>query len=705
MMTFTVKDKDTIINDILANLVTNVTEITDLNPGAVTRQIVESLATELSDTDKLALYQQLQEVFDGTRIDTAATTDLDQLGLLVGVTRKAGTKATGNITFSRNQVATADFTIGQGLLVSTSPNTGEDQLSYEIVADTIFDAAITVESHLFRDGIFEYQFVERLVSSITQISATVSATPGTILTPTTDFVLTTGFDGTLIDASSITILDSCDVTTDWISSTDATTETVEATDLIEGVGALKLGKSGTASEFAFYEKTLGGTNDVVGFKVMVSSKIIDGTALAKIKNLHLYFASGGSITNSFKLTISNADLTSGSYVRHIIDFTDTADPNLLKTGDPNTSAINFLRFEIETNDASDTLTTADVLMDFWIFGTTTSYEGDIITFVQAGTNPDDNTNYLADYIPLSKEVACQSIAIGTKFNVAKKKVDFKQSVIANVDNVLNFLAMANGTDAELDDALRSRIKSAVEAAAKATVEAIRQAVLAVDGIVAVTADDLPLNTATDEPHTFLTGTDLYKLDFEVAIDNANLVVTGFLSSSPVTFVKDTDYQLLTASNQLDWSLGGDDPDDDTIIEVDYDYNFLGHLDLVVVGQNIPFGPAVNTLVQTAVDDSRSAGIVVTFAEPTVVIQNTDIDILADTANGFTVLGLTPAIETALTAYYTALEPGEDIFIAAIIDTVMDITGVLNTVVNTPAADVTITTTQVARIGTIVVGSL
>ena len=115
-MTFTEKELNDIINDIIINILENTDEITDANVGSVMRQFVEALSQELVE-----IYDEINNVYDGSRISTATSTDLDELGYLVGINRKSGTQATGYVTFERNTVSLSDFTISAGAIISTQP--------------------------------------------------------------------------------------------------------------------------------------------------------------------------------------------------------------------------------------------------------------------------------------------------------------------------------------------------------------------------------------------------------------------------------------------------------------------------------------------------------------------------------------------------------------------------------------------------------
>ncbi|MCD1294335.1 hypothetical protein CUJ83_04895 [Methanocella sp. CWC-04] len=70
--------------------------ITDINPGSVTRTIIESVAMELD-----YLYAQMNQVYNSAFIDTANGKSLDMVAALLGVNRKMAGYATGEVTFGR----------------------------------------------------------------------------------------------------------------------------------------------------------------------------------------------------------------------------------------------------------------------------------------------------------------------------------------------------------------------------------------------------------------------------------------------------------------------------------------------------------------------------------------------------------------------------------------------------------------------------
>jgi phage-related baseplate assembly protein len=89
--------------------------LTDRNPGSVTRLIAETFAREYA-----VISGQLDAVYQAAFIDTASGRDLDQLALLLGVTRVTASAASGSIVFARRTPSPADVSIPAGTRVSTS---------------------------------------------------------------------------------------------------------------------------------------------------------------------------------------------------------------------------------------------------------------------------------------------------------------------------------------------------------------------------------------------------------------------------------------------------------------------------------------------------------------------------------------------------------------------------------------------------------
>ena len=703
-MTFTEKDLQEIIADIIINVVDNVSEVTDANVGGIMRQMIESIALELEE-----LYGQLDDVYSGSRIDTATGTDLEQLGKLVGVTRKAGTQALGDVTFVRNTPAGSDFTISSGLIISTQPNTGDEQLRFLTSSSTTFYASISDEEHTFKGGIYDYQLDERFIGNTTSVEITgeISASSVTFVN-ISDFNIIKSFDDFLVSPTTITTIDSCDATTDWTESDDADAVTTDSSSKKQGTASLNLGKSGTSSVNATWSKLLGTTVSGTSKDLVMWLYFANQTEIDKVDYIKIWLGSGGGITNSYEFKLNGSSLSTGWNLYRL----QTGSASTIRNGTPSTSSYNYLRLRILTNNTSDTITLGNAKMDFWHFGTTYAYEGDIVRWSDTGNKPDNSSVFETDYTPLSREVECVAESVGEKYNVNKKKITYHVSNIPSINTISNYVVMSGGTDLEIDSDLKQRILYATELKGKATSEAIRQAILAVDGVASCTIDDMPERSVTSETHLFTSGTTVYKLDNEVlSLDSVtsptNLIVEGLAGATTVTFLYGTDYTARyddngTITSELEWQAGGTSPDNNTLFYVDYTFDWLGHVTAFVSGVENPISASVLSNIEDAVDESRAAGITVTITEPTIVYVNVTCEISPNTAEGYVFTDIQTNVEEAIQNYINELETGVDVYVAELYAVIMGVTGVKNSSISLPASDVTITASQIAKAGVVTV---
>jgi hypothetical protein len=90
-------------------------QLSDRNPGSVTRLVAESLAREFA-----VLSRQLAGIYRAAFLSTSTGRDLDELVSLVGQKRRTAAFATGRVVFSRASAAPADIFVPAGTKVSTS---------------------------------------------------------------------------------------------------------------------------------------------------------------------------------------------------------------------------------------------------------------------------------------------------------------------------------------------------------------------------------------------------------------------------------------------------------------------------------------------------------------------------------------------------------------------------------------------------------
>ena len=710
-MAFTIKESDDIINDIIVNIVSNVSQVSDVNPGSVLRQLTEAIGTELYD-----IYQEIEDVYDGTRILTAESTDLDNLGALVGVTRTAGTAASGTATFLRETVATSDFTISAGSIISTNPALGT-QYKYTVTAATTFDSDISNDSNDYIEGVFKYPLSERFVGSITTLDGT-SGAAGYTFAESTDFDVEEVSGEYLPDTESLVEIDDCDATTGWVADAGATAIATNNVNNVEGTNDLELGKSTAVATNTFYYKQLGAAINNTSKRNFIWIYITDAAALAKLDSLTIRISSDTTPTNNYyQMELSNLAVGMNMYNVYYGDSTTT------QTGFPNTDTINSIRIDINTNNAADTLTAGDIEMDFW-FATTsaTAYYGDVISWTYAtGTLPDTATAFETDWKPLSVDVAVSAEAIGTNYNVAAGQLTYRVSYVANVTGVYNYYAMAGGTDEEEDDDYRTRIQGAASAAGNATTEALEQALLALDGVQSVLVDDLPTQdiygptggVRTQEPHIMYTAVGDQKLDYEVVYldDTAaptNIIVADAYDdvTPDYTYGTASDYYLDSDTNKIIWDTsvpGTTCPTNGASYYVGYQANWVGHVQIYVAGYQAPLSSSVETLIDAAIAATKAAGVQVDWEEATVNYVNITCTVTVDTAAGYNESEVKTNVQTALITWLNNMDIADDVLVAAFYEEVMTVDGVTNVVITdwdgnvvAPFVDVSIGDSEVAR---------
>ena len=276
-MTFEVKTFDELVTEMKINLVNNVDEITDLNVGSVIYTIINTFGNTME-----GIYTDLNTVYEGSRITTATGDDLEEIGLIVGITRDAGIKSTGYVTFNISSPLSSDLTIVEDSQVSTQPNTSETQLVYNVTADTIFYATVSAEEQVFLSGTYDYMMDQRFISSLTTITGTVSSAAHTF-TVTTDYSLVEDFDGIIIDNSSLVELNDCEAATNWVETAEGAaspvTLTQDGTTYYQGDYSLRLGKTDTATTDFYYTYTKPTTIDTTGTSLFIDLYIKDATML------------------------------------------------------------------------------------------------------------------------------------------------------------------------------------------------------------------------------------------------------------------------------------------------------------------------------------------------------------------------------------------------------------------------------------------
>ena len=485
-MSYTKKTLNEIKNNLIMNLITNVDAINDANVGSVIDVLISAISQEFEEQ-----YEDMDKIYKGTIITTATGNDLDNLGAIVGVTRNQGSKAQGTVTFIRANPSNSDFTISYGTIVSTEPNIGEEVYQFIVDADTTFYAEIVDEERTFRNGVYEYDFDQRLIDSITNLDAGGSFTEGT------DYELQEEYNGLIIDTDSIVLLDDCELA-DW-TAVGPDTDTIELNNNIyfQGDNSLELKKSGTTVDYVAYEKTLSSTVDLEDLDEVLLSIYVESSLKQHITELKLWFGSGSGTTHSYEFTYNADDLVSDDWKRFRLKTR-----NSVVNGNPQIDNINHLKIQVTFDDITQTVTDDQLLMDFWFAADVKEYEGTILKWITHTNLPTDGTTVKTTYKPLSVEVSCTAYDVGDEYNVAKGKIIYKVTNLTNIDTVYNYLTFTGGIDVESDSVYRDRIIHASDLANKATVKAIKANVEAIDFVKSANVDDMPLKNTVDETHVY-----------------------------------------------------------------------------------------------------------------------------------------------------------------------------------------------------------
>jgi len=750
-MVYTEKSYSDIVAEITQYILENTTEVTDFNNGSVMNTLIKSISRELSESPAVGeitgLYQALTDVYEGTKIETADGYDLDQLGALVGVVRKEGVEASGNVTFARTTPAGADFTIPAGTVVSTQPVEGEDNIRFTSTSTTIFDAEVANENHTFVDGIYNYPLDQRLLSSVTTMTGTRSSSSVTLV-ENTDFQISS-FNDEVVDTGTIATIDDCDATTGWSSTADAASPTVDGSDYKQGSGALNIGKTGTSSTlFAIY-KTTSGNVDITAKKLLFHFK--HSTSLNTILDKYVVRV-GSSSTDYIEWEIDPVTLSDGWQLIKLN--TD----NATFSGGPIFDQLDYIYFGGQTNASGDTFTLGDLKVDFFFVSETIDYEGDLIEFL---IPVDDGTTFTTTYVPLSVEVNVQAEETGTEYNVGAKQIVYMVSEVTGIVNILNYSEFTNGENEESDSAYRERIRASAEVGGHSTVKAIEDDMEALDYVQSASVEDMPLKSEDNETFTFSSGTSEYQLTYEVAQNNSYRELTGYedslnggiddsqttitlndasnfksagkviiedevisytgkstndltgctrgdfgttaVSHSDTTTVAqwyepDTDYVIDEESKVV--FQGADDPQDTEPMSIDYQYRWLGHITVFATGFT-PFTTAQLTEINDKLtNEFKAAGIWYTLTTPTNIAVNVTADI--HILDGFVFDTVRTNVINEVRNFLNSYQIGENARVSQLYDIIQSVSGVDYSSISTPSSDVAINDDEIASAGTIVI---
>lgn len=696
-MSFIKKPRTDIINDMLIKIVDNVREISDVNPGSVIRTLIEALATEVDLT-----YEELQSIYDGTRVLTASGSDLDNLGEIVGIKRTTGSKSSGIITFSRETISNNPFTILPGTLVSTNPAEG-DQITFVVNEEISFRETIN-ENVLYKDGIYNYPLSERLIGLISSVTG---------FTDGTDYQVAKINGEYLPDSNSLVVIDNCDSITGWSENSEAIAASLTTLNTREGTGMLNLGKSGTGSNEIYYFKTFSPLN-LLDLRTFLFLNI-DNSELNKINEVKLRLSSdNNSENNYYEMTLQNLKSGFNLYNVFYSDFSEV--------GFPNIESIKSVRFIVTTNNNSDTIILGNIQMDFIHASKSEQpYYGDVIEWLYLGNRPADSVNFNVEWKPLSVDSEIFSTEIGENQNVGANKITYKVNLIPNISSVNNYYSFSSGTNIETDNNLRDRIRGAAFQAGKATVEAIKQTLLGINGLQSVNVNDLPLrniygpsgNNRTSEDHIMNVTTGRTRLNFDILnLDNfvnpTNIIISDDHDDNieDYTYGRNNDYYYDEDLRELIWDTtnpGTTCPNNGDTFYVGYQVNLLGHVQIYVAGFASPLSSVITSKINEVIESVKAAGITVTWQEATFIRINVTCLITIQENEGYNSESVRQQVRAKLINWLNGKNVGDNVLVAEFYEQAMNVAGVFNVMLtnwnsdtSAPFQDITIGFNQVAR---------
>jgi uncharacterized phage protein gp47/JayE len=292
---------------------------------------------------------------------------------------------------------------------------------------------------------------------------------------------------------------------------------------------------------------------------------------------------------------------------------------------------------------------------------------------------------------------------GTIGNVQANKIVVINTPVNGITGVTNDNAFDNGMEQETDEEFRRRIIETALGNDAGTESSIKKVTLETLGVssafVALASGTVPASRGIGKVDVYIkgsniqnatdyviyhTGTNDYILVYQPAKDITS--ITGFVSSVPHTFVKNTDYQLGDYVDDrgihygiVHW-LSGTRPDNLSVFTVNYTFN------------------KVIRDVQIALESKRWVTMDIWAREATPVTIDVTMSIVV--YQGFDQTAIASQVASAITDYINNLALGEDIEKADLIYIAKSQPGVDNVNITVPASDITIDGDEYAVAGTI-----
>jgi uncharacterized phage protein gp47/JayE len=140
-MSFSYKDKDQLVQDVLDRLIENMNFEIDLDVGEPIRTIIEALMQEMD-----LQYWQLEQVYNGSFIESSYGDDLTELVKILGTERKPASYSTGKVKFYRETTSSINYYIPSGTSIKTLPDYNGNTYLFETTSDaTLVQNTLEVE--------------------------------------------------------------------------------------------------------------------------------------------------------------------------------------------------------------------------------------------------------------------------------------------------------------------------------------------------------------------------------------------------------------------------------------------------------------------------------------------------------------------------------------------------------------------------------
>lgn len=635
MVTFN-KTYAQIVNDIVNNILSRTTDVTDFNLHSIIRNLIESFAIELESPLGTGLYNKIEEVYKSTKVASAEGDDLTDLGELVGVNRKQGSKALVMETFELLSPPEDSTTVPTGTKVYsgnlsfTKTSTNDDILpmTYEVTIPIVDGLNLYILPHRSLNPDFNIVGYQNLQFAPANNPDNFSPILDTDLG---EFTIMPKTKRSFATSSDMTTIEDCEDYNDWNEITGASYGSIDLDSSnirLEGTNSITFETQGSNRLYGFDNQIFNNMNegfDISSKKIGFSMRM-NSNALNVVKRIRFRY---GIDENNY----SFRDYLGNSLVEGWNDLVNDLDTDFV-VGNIDYYDMRYIGIEIELYGTGVNLSKGDIQLDYFflseIHEKTTQY-------LNIGGNTARPANFENGFLkftyqPMSVDVEMECDVPGTVGNIIPNRLTSSNLMSFPICN--NYESGFEGTDTENDISLRRRILSN-RASARATKNSIISALSnlpfvtstslenAPGGYVDIKADNIP-----GERHT---GTDIsFELNNKTAFQDNNLVVYDW--NNPTTrYVHGEDY-LLDYSSTITLTSQTTIPNPYDI-GVSYRWGIPGTFRVFVSGQsNIVVGSTRWQQIMDVINEYKASGTLFTVDQ--VILEPIPITIEIAVSEGY-----------------------------------------------------------------------